>query len=459
MSKNKKGLPRMSMHRNKFISAAITTAIATTTIIPAAHANDTAGDNDTNNIVENSADNTYENIENEIPDNLVTEEVTDVINHNEEDTISSPSTEKLVEETPYDDISVENTRDNEKTEEHEVSENEKIIEDRDNHIVDDDQSIETYEPQNTYDNHESHSVTQQDALNDTNLQTHNHFVHDQGVVENTIDENKQVISHDPQPAASGPEIQQHVDNHIDNITSQAKNTSQNVQQHVEKTDDKIRHIAGGVALPLASLAAVPFGFQQLKNINHHDMVNSEIKKAIALLEKNNIPVHDIIAQYPKEVKQAIAPFYTAPSKHAPIANVTYASQHVSAPAQRPKPNSSTQSKKAVDFAHSRIGTPYVYGGTTDAGYDCSGFVQAAYRSAGVNIPRTTYEQANYGRSVSRAELQPGDLIFYGNGGPSTSYHAAMYIGNGQVIHSPQSGDSVKKAPMDMMRISAMKRPV
>lgn len=453
MSKNKKGLPRMSMHRNKFISAAITTAIATTTIIPAAHANDAAGDNDTNNIVENSADNIYENIENEIPDNLVGEEVTDNVNHNEEDTISSPSTEKLVEKIPYDDISVESTRDNGKTEEYEVSENEKTIEDRN------DQSIETYEPQNTYDHHESYSVTQQDALNDTNLQTHNHPVHDQGVVKNTIDENKQVISYNPQPAASSPEIQQHVDNHIDNITSQAKNTSQNVQQHVEETNKKARRIAGGVALPLASLAAVPFGFQHLKNINHHDMVNSEIKKAIALLEKNNISVHDIIAQSPKEVKQAIAPFYTAPSKHAPIANVTYASQHVSAPVQQSKPNPSTQSKKAVDFAYSRIGTPYMYGGTTDAGYDCSGFVQAAYRSAGVNIPRTTYEQANYGRSVSRAELQPGDLIFYGNGGPSTSYHAAMYIGNGQVIHSPQSGDSVKKAPMDMMRISAMKRPV
>ena len=448
----------MSMHRNKFISAAITTAIATTTIIPAAHANDAAGDNDTNNIVENSADNTYENIENEIPDNLVVEEVADTVNHNEEDTISSPSTENLVEEMTYDDMSVENTHDNGKTEEHEVSENEKTIEDRDNHIVDNDQSIETHEPQNSNDHHESYSVTQQDTLNDTNLQTQDHSVHGQDVAETTIDENKQVISHDPQPAASASEIQKHVDNHVDNITSQAKSTSQNVQQHVGKTGEQARRIAGGVALPLASLAAVPFGFQQIKNINHHDMVNSEIKKAIALLEKNNIPVHDIIAKSPKEVKQAIAPFYTAPSKHAPIANVTYASQHVSAPVQQSQPKSSTQSEKAVDFAHSRIGTPYAYGGTTDAGYDCSGFVQAAYRSAGVNIPRTTYEQANYGRSVSRAELQPGDLIFYGNGGPSTSYHAAMYIGNGQVIHSPQSGDSVKKAPMDMMRISAMKRP-
>ena len=449
----------MSMHRNKFISAAITTAIATTTIIPAAHANDAAGDNDTNNIVENSADNIYENIENEIPDNLVGEEVTDTTNHNEEDTISSPSTENLVEEMPYDDISVENAHDNEKTKKHKISENEKTIEDHDDHIVDNDQSIETHDSQTTYENREPYSVTQQDKLNDTNLQTHNHPVHGQDVEENTIDESKQAISHDPQPAASNPEVQQHVNNNVDNITSQAKNTSQNVQQYVEEADKKARRIAGGVALPLASLAAVPFGFQQLKNINHHDMVNSEIKKAIALLEKNNIPVHDIIAQSPKEVRQAIAPFYTAPNKHAPIENVTYASQHVSAPSQQSKPKSSTQSEKAVDFAYSRIGTPYVYGGTTDAGYDCSGFVQAAYRSAGVNIPRTTYEQANYGRSVSRAELQPGDLIFYGNGGPSTSYHAAMYIGNGQVIHSPQSGDSVKKAPMDMMRISAMKRPV
>ena len=76
----------------------------------------------------------------------------------------------------------------------------------------------------------------------------------------------------------------------------------------------------------------------------------------------------------------------------------------------------------------------------------------------MNIPRTAAEQASYGRSVSRAELQPGDLIFYGYNGPSSSYHAAMYIGNGQVIHSPQSGDHVRVANMNMGTISSMKRP-
>ena len=183
------------------------------------------------------------------------------------------------------------------------------------------------------------------------------------------------------------------------------------------------------------------------------MINRHIQQLLQLLENNNNLIHNMITQSPQKAPQPIPGTSSTPVQQTTVENVAPVSQKVDA-----KPVVSSNSQRAVEFAHSRIGTPYVYGGTTDAGYDCSGFVQAAYRNAGVNIPRTTYEQAVYGRSVSRAELQPGDLIFYGNGGPSTSYHVAMYIGNGQVIHSPQSGDRVKQAPMDMMRISAMQRP-
>lgn len=116
----------------------------------------------------------------------------------------------------------------------------------------------------------------------------------------------------------------------------------------------------------------------------------------------------------------------------------------------------TRAQNAVDFAHSRKGTPYVYGGTTDAGYDCSGFVQAAYRSAGVEIPRTTQQQAQYGASVAYSDLQPGDLVLYGSS-PVTAYHAAIYIGDGKVIHSPQSGDVVKESNVNMAPIAAIKR--
>ena len=173
------------------------------------------------------------------------------------------------------------------------------------------------------------------------------------------------------------------------------------------------------------------------------------------LIRYNVNFEHLVHQFgTQEMKQYVKQHPT--KKPQGIANITPHSY--SQPAPAPKPVEKTSSQKAVDFAKSRQGTPYVYGGITDAGYDCSGFTQAAYRSAGVNIPRTAAAQASYGRSVSRAELQPGDLVFYGYNGPASSYHAAMYVGNGQVIHSPQSGDHVRIADMNMGPISSMKRP-
>ena len=86
----------------------------------------------------------------------------------------------------------------------------------------------------------------------------------------------------------------------------------------------------------------------------------------------------------------------------------------------------------LDFARAQIGKPYVWGGTGPNGYDCSGLVQAAWAQAGVNLPRTTYDQVNAGTPVSRDQLQPGDLLFfYSTSAPS---HVGIYSGNGNMIH-------------------------
>ncbi len=92
----------------------------------------------------------------------------------------------------------------------------------------------------------------------------------------------------------------------------------------------------------------------------------------------------------------------------------------------------------VNYAKQFQGTPYVWNGTTPAGFDCSGFVQYVYKNAaGINLPRDTYGQINVGTSVSQSNLQPGDLVF-----PHTG-HVGIYVGNGQMIHSPETGDVVK----------------
>ena len=96
------------------------------------------------------------------------------------------------------------------------------------------------------------------------------------------------------------------------------------------------------------------------------------------------------------------------------------------------------SEKLIQFAKQFLGVPYVWGGTTPKGFDCSGFVQYVYKNAlGINISRTTSTQINDGREVGRNQLQPGDLVFTNSG------HVTLYIGNNQVIHAPQPGDKVK----------------
>lgn len=78
------------------------------------------------------------------------------------------------------------------------------------------------------------------------------------------------------------------------------------------------------------------------------------------------------------------------------------------------------------------GTPYVWGGNSlTKGIDCSGLVQQIYRQLGINVPRTTYEQAKSGRVVSVGDIRPGDLVFYG----PDNHHVGLYIGNGQIVHA------------------------
>jgi cell wall-associated NlpC family hydrolase len=100
---------------------------------------------------------------------------------------------------------------------------------------------------------------------------------------------------------------------------------------------------------------------------------------------------------------------------------------------------STQAQKAVAYAYSKLGDPYVYGATGPNAFDCSGLVQAAWAYAGVSIPRTTYDQVASLPAVSRSAIQPGDLLFFDGDG-----HVGIYVGGGYMIDAPQTGSSVEK---------------
>ncbi|MDA8283766.1 MAG: NlpC/P60 family protein [Actinomycetota bacterium] len=99
---------------------------------------------------------------------------------------------------------------------------------------------------------------------------------------------------------------------------------------------------------------------------------------------------------------------------------------------------------AVDWALAQVGTPYIWGGETPGvGFDCSGLVQAAYKAAGINLPRVAQEQYDTTAKLGPGDpLQPGDLIFFG-GGPTDVTHVGIYIGNRQMVDAPHAGADVR----------------
>ncbi|WP_055467456.1 C40 family peptidase [Streptomyces ardesiacus] len=117
------------------------------------------------------------------------------------------------------------------------------------------------------------------------------------------------------------------------------------------------------------------------------------------------------------------------------------------------PNS--RAAAAVAYAYQKLGSPYVWGATGPNAFDCSGLTQAAYRAAGVSLPRTTYAQIGAGRRVSRSELLPGDLVFFYSG----ISHVGIYVGNGRMIHAPNPSAPVRVAPVDEMPFAGAARVV
>ena len=102
----------------------------------------------------------------------------------------------------------------------------------------------------------------------------------------------------------------------------------------------------------------------------------------------------------------------------------------------------------VSTASQYLGVPYVWGGTTPSGFDCSGLVQYSYAQNGISVPRVAKDQFTYtagSRITNTSDLQSGDLVFFkGSTGTATAPgHVGIYVGNGQYIHAPRTGDVVK----------------
>ncbi len=118
----------------------------------------------------------------------------------------------------------------------------------------------------------------------------------------------------------------------------------------------------------------------------------------------------------------------------PVPGVDAAAAAAAAPAASPN------APAVVQVALAQLGKPYVYGAAGPSAFDCSGLITFAYQAVGILLPHYSYDQAKCGPRVAPADLQPGDLVFFRKLG-----HVGMYIGDGQFIHAPHTGDVVRVA--------------
>lgn len=207
---------------------------------------------------------------------------------------------------------------------------------------------------------------------------------------------------------------------------------------------------------------------ELQNINNEklkelDTKKSETKKILAdTMAKKQL----YITQYNKEQARIKAEIQARlleeqkreEQKRQEQARVTASrttsyNNRVSSPNRESSSNSGTSYTSNVSdtsiiaYAMKFLGTPYVWGGTTPSpGFDCSGYMQYVYGHFGISIGRTTYEQIHDGVEVSKNNLKPGDLVLFGTW--DDPHHVGMYIGSGQYIHAPYTGDVIKISSLD-----------
>ncbi|WP_329441356.1 NlpC/P60 family protein [Streptomyces canus] len=180
---------------------------------------------------------------------------------------------------------------------------------------------------------------------------------------------------------------------------------------------------------------------------------SDLKTAKATVQKKLADAREMLSELTAQEKARLAAIEKrkqeeAARKAAELAQQQAAAEKAAQETTAPQESTSTatdssyatKAAKALAFVRAQIGKPYVWGATGPDSYDCSGLTQAAWKAAGVDLPRVTYDQVNAGTTVSLADAQPGDLVFFYD----DISHVGLYIGNGMMIHAPKPGAYVRE---------------
>jgi len=170
---------------------------------------------------------------------------------------------------------------------------------------------------------------------------------------------------------------------------------------------------------------------------------------VSLNNENETKLNDLKKQKADQVPllaelKALETKYSAQlaaAKKVPAASVLALSQ---ASTSVSRGSTGVSASEILAYGSNFLGVPYVWGGTSPSGFDCSGLVQYTYAHFGINLPRTAAEQQQVGTLVTRENLQPGDLVFFGD----PAHHVGIYVGNGMMLNAPHTGDVVKVGPLN-----------
>ena len=197
--------------------------------------------------------------------------------------------------------------------------------------------------------------------------------------------------------------------------------------------------------------------EQLRGAAHIELTSLKSRQADLKRHKKTIngkldAARRLLSQLPTEERARLG---EGSDPYRASRSTTDARDGLTAPGSATSQAPNSRAGAAVSFAYAKLGSPYVWGATGPDAFDCSGLIQAAYRSAGISVPRTTYAQIDSGRRVSRTELLPGDLVFF----YSAISHVGIYVGNGQMIHAPNPSAPVRIAPISEMPFAGATRVV
>jgi cell wall-associated NlpC family hydrolase len=150
----------------------------------------------------------------------------------------------------------------------------------------------------------------------------------------------------------------------------------------------------------------------------------------------------VITGFAASLAVTVLPATTAPAQ---------AAEQTTTASSQPAPTQASQ--QAVDTAKAQVGKPYQYGAAGPDSYDCSGLTQYAWASAGQQLPHSSRQQSELGTPVDRANLQPGDLVFY----YEPVSHVGIYIGDGQIVHAGTEETGVEITSVDMEGYNSARR--